>query len=246
MYSICILQLKMNYPGNKNIPGLIHKIVNQIPVCQRFCEPFAGSAAVSKFLSVLPDSKTYFIVNDLDPTAIDEFWFPSGGTITNMDGFDILGKLIFLKSGTQTFVFIDPPYHHSTRPNNTHLYKKEFSHADHVKLLETVLDLKCNCMIIHPVCDLYDHALQSWRTIQLSVRYHKKTSIEKLYMNYPEPEQLLSYVCTGKDCWDRQRIKRKGDRLIKKLMSLPAVERNYIIDRITQAYAEEHTTSSKT
>ena len=51
-------------------------------------------------------------------------------------------------------------------------------------------------------------------------------------MNYPWPAQLLTYRFTGTDCWDRQRIKRKGDRLIKKLLSLPEQERNYIIDRI--------------
>jgi len=42
----------MYYPGNKNIPGLIQKIVNQIPECKFFHEPFAGSAGVSNFLSV--------------------------------------------------------------------------------------------------------------------------------------------------------------------------------------------------
>ena len=33
---------------------------------------------------------------------------------------------------------------------------------------------------------------------------------------------------------ERQRIKRKGDRLVKKLLSLPEAERNYLVDRINQ------------
>jgi hypothetical protein len=31
------------YPGQKNIPGLIHKIINEIPYCSEFYEFFAGS-----------------------------------------------------------------------------------------------------------------------------------------------------------------------------------------------------------
>ena len=89
LYSIRILQPKMYYPGNKNIPGLIHKIINQIPDCSYFLEPFAGSAAVSMFLSVLPGIKTQFYINDLDPLVISNCRVPSGSTVTNIDGFDI-------------------------------------------------------------------------------------------------------------------------------------------------------------
>jgi len=227
----------MYYPGNKNIPGLLHSIINQIPVCEAFFEPFAGSAAVSRFLSVLPEINTMFYVNDLDPAATANYNFPSGTKVTTSNGFAILDKLIYFRSGTDTFVFMDPPYHHSTRPNNKNIYNKEFSHADHLQLLKSVLQLKCNCMIIHPKCNLYDQALKSFRTVQITVRYHNKTSIEKLYMNYPWPEQLLTYVLTGTDCWDRQRIKRKGDRLVQKLSTLPAAERNYIISRILQSFS---------
>jgi len=236
MYSIRILQPKMKYPGQKNIPGLIHKIVNQIPPCKKFYEPFAGTAAVSRFLSVLPGVEIEFLLNDLNSFATSYFNYPSGATVTNVNGFDIIDKVINSRSGTDTFMFIDPPYHHSTRPSNLWLYQHEFTNADHVQLLKSVLKLNCNCMIIHPDIDLYSQALKSWRSVELTVRYHNKTSIEKLYMNYPGPEQLLTYVCTGKDCWDRQRIKRKGDRTIQRLLSLPAMERNYLISRILQSF----------
>jgi len=79
---------------------------------------------------------------------------------------------------------------------------------------------------------VYDKGLEGFRKVQLTVRYHNKTSHETLYMNYPDPLQLHTYSTLGTDCWDRQRIKRKGDRVIKKLSQLPVTERNYIIDRI--------------
>lgn len=224
------------YPGNKNIPGLIQKIVNQIPPCVNFYEPFAGSAAVSTFLSIIPGVKLNYYINDLDERLTAKTDYPTGSIVSNNDFSIVLNKLITSAASNDNFVFIDSPYLHSTRINNINLYDYEFSDSDHLKLLSTVRNLKCNCMIIHPVCALYNQALHSFRTVQLTIRYHNKTSIENLYMNYPRPKQLLTYAVAGTDCWDRQRIKRKGDRLVQKLSSLPAVERNYIIDRLVQSF----------
>lgn len=226
----------MYYPGNKNIPGLIHKIINQIPPCKYFYEPFAGSAAVSTFLSLLPEINLKFFLNDIDPAVTEKFNYPTGSTVSNYSAINVLDYLITLAAGTDRFIFMDPPYHHSTRPKYISKYNYEMSHNDHVQFLSTAIDIKSNCMIIHPECSLYNHALKSFRTVQLSVRYHNKTSIENLYMNYQDPVQLLTYVYAGKDCWDRQRIKRKGDRLLHKLLSLPDVERNYILDRIRKQF----------
>ena len=226
----------MYYPGNKNIPGLIQKIVNQIPPCTDFYELFAGTAAVSTFLSRGSTEKPIFHINDLDPHVADNFVYPSGSIISNLPAVDIIKFLSTLPAHLNFFVFIDPPYHHTTRPFNKELYKFEMSHIDHIELLSSVQDLKCNCMIIHPQCELYDNSLKHFRTVQIKVRYHRKSSIVNLYMNYPQPTQLLLYGVAGKDCWDRQRIKRKGDRLVKKLQSLPDVERNYILSRLSISF----------
>jgi DNA adenine methylase len=222
----------MYYPGNKNIPGLIQKIVNQIPPCTDFYEPFAGSAAVSKFLSVLPGITLRYHLNDIDPAVTVNNNYPAGSIVTSIPAMDIIQSIKYIPEATGIFFFIDPPYHHESRPNNSHLYKFEMTHNDHVFLLCSLLNTKYNCMIIHPQCDLYNRFLFSWRTVQVKVRYHNKTSVENLYMNYPRPVKLLTYGMYGTDCWDRQRIKRKGDRLIKKLLSLNEAERNYILDRI--------------
>ena len=224
----------MYYPGNKNIPGLIQKIVNQIPPCTDFYELYAGSAAVSRVLSRLTGTSVRYHLNDIDPDVTDKYVHSAGGIVTNVPAVDLIQSLPNVGAAEIRFFLLDPPYHHDTRPSNHKIYRFEMSHSDHVHMLLTVGDLKYNCMIIHPQCDLYDRFLSSWRTVQVKVRYHNKTSIENLYMNYPQPTQLLSYGMYGSDCWDRQRIKRKGDRLVKKLLSLPGAERNYIIDRIQQ------------
>lgn len=225
----------MYYPGNKNIPGLIQKIVNQIPPCTDFYELFAGSAAVSKFLSVLDVPSVRYHLNDLDPEIAVRYDFPAGSTFTSVPAIDLIQSIKSMPAATDIFLFIDPPYHHDSRPSNTQLYKFEMTNEDHIQLLSAVRDLEFNCMIIHPQNDLYYQILESWRTVQIKVRYHNKTSVENLYMNYPEPVKLLSYGMYGTDCWDRQRIKRKGDRLIQKLLCLPEAERNYILDRISKS-----------
>ena len=226
----------MYYPGNKNIPGLIQKIVNQIPPCTDFYELYAGSAAVSKLLSVLEISYVRYHLNDLDQEITVKYDYPAGSRVTSVPAVEMLKTLKYLEDPGNIFVFIDPPYHFDSRPNNLHLYKFELTNDDHVQLLSAVQDLNYNCMIIHPQCDLYDRSLKSWRTVQLKVRYHNKTSLENLYMNYPGPVQLLTYGMYGTDCWDRQRIKRKGDRLVQKLLSLPEAERNYILNRLSTSF----------
>jgi DNA adenine methylase len=68
--------------------------------------------------------------------------------------------------------------------------------------------------------------------------YPGNKSIEGLYQwiyyNYPKPQVLHTYKYVGNDCWDRQRIKRKIERLTNKLIELPELERNAVISRITK------------
>lgn len=221
------------YPGNKAIPGVIHKIINQIPDCYNFYELFAGSAAVSQYLSVLARAHTVkYFINDVDPAVTVKFNYPAGSLVTNFEALDIIKSLLTVPAvSAWNFIFLDPPYLHNTR-SNSELYKYEMTVLDHEQLLSTVRDLKHNCMIIHPACDLYNHVLKSFRKVHLYIRYHSKTSHEVLYMNYPEPQTLLTYDLYGSDCWDRERIKRKGDRLIKKISGLPVLEQKYIVSRL--------------
>jgi site-specific DNA-adenine methylase len=231
----------MYYPGNKNICGVIQKIINQIPTATEIYELFAGSAAVSRELSVR-SRVSQFYINDLDPQVISDFScsYPAGSTITNIHAISILMYLTAVPAvHPGKFIFLDPPYLHDCRVGNTDLYNYEMSVADHTALLMIVRDLQHNCMIIHPECELYDQMLKDFRKVKLIIRYHNKTSHEALYMNYPSPTDLLVYDIYGTDCWDRERINRKGKRLINKLSQLPVLERNYILKTINKHFYYE-------
>jgi len=226
-----------NYIGNKKINGFYHKIINEIPKHKAYYELFLGSGAIAKLLmEVCP--KTWYSLNDKDWQVMSSFEFPSNikidkNGVSNIDAVSFLKLKEITTAGTDTFIFMDPPYLHSTR-NSPNLYKFEMSDKDHVQLLKAVLQLKCNVMIVHPKCELYDKLLSDWRKVQVKVRYHNKTSIECLYMNYEKPIELQTYKYLGTDCWDRQRIKRKRDSLIKKLLALPVQERNKIIQSVIE------------
>lgn len=139
-------------------------------------------------------------------------------------------------------IFLDPPYLHGTRSGNTNLYEFEMTDNDHVKLLSAVASMEQKIMIIHPKCELYDRMLADWRKVEIKIRYNRKTSIEYLYMNFAKTADLHNDDYLGSDCWDRQRIKRKSERLIAKFQKLPVLERNYLIKRINEIQSKNEET----
>ncbi|PKB18368.1 hypothetical protein [Flavobacterium sp. 5] len=222
-----------NYTGHKNINGLYQKIINQVPKHSMYAELFAGSAAIYEKFTV---PAAINILNEINPevyTLLCEKFKFKNVVLWNRDALEFLQKMKFIWYN-DVFVFLDPPYHHNSRPLATELYEYEMKDIDHVQLLETVLEMDCNIMIIHPKCELYDNFLHDWRKVEVKVRYHKKTSIECLYMNYPDPVELQDYSFLGKDCWDRQRISRKIEAYQKKFKKIPVLERNYIINKLNE------------
>jgi site-specific DNA-adenine methylase len=193
---------------------------------------FAGTGAIAKIVKNYA-SGTKVICNDINPDVAGKIKF-TDQAVSAVDAITYINNNLD-KLNNDDFVFLDPPYHPETRPNSLNLYKYELSAVDHEQLLSSVLKLKCPVMIIHPACELYDDNLildNGWRFVDLKIRYHNKISLERLYMNYAIPKKLLITKFLGKDCWDRQRIKRKGDRMIAKLKALPAPELQYILEKI--------------
>lgn len=217
----------MNYIGNKNIPGVIHKIVNEIPLHTDYLELFAGSGAVG--LELPPGHKVF---NDLNRDALQliKAADPTAYLIS-MDFADIL-KLYSSPAGNtkDTFIFVDPPYLHSTR-DSAELYEFELSDDRHIELIQLLRQATAKVMLIHPECELYNTSFKDWRSIEIKIRYNVKTSIERLWMNYGKQE-LQTYKFLGADCWERQSNKRKAQRFLLKGQHLPFNEGNYITDML--------------
>ncbi len=222
-----------SYPGNKNIDGVYHKIINEIPKCEVFRELFAGSAAIAAHVAT---SGAKIVLNYKSAEAYSFLTDAFPGAIVTNDCAISLIKQFPEKPNRPEVTFLDPPYRHGTRPNNTELYTHEMTDDDHVQLLSAILEKEQHhqFMIQHPDDELYNEKLSHWRKVEMTIRYHQKTSKEILYMNYQRPLQLQLYNFLGKDFGERQRIKRKGDRHVARLLKLPDLERNYILQRLKE------------
>lgn len=252
----------MKYVGNKNIDGVKQQIKSLIAPYDLFIELFAGSAAVSQFISAPPEK---LWLNDLIPETVEHFVYTSGGyKLTHLDAIDILQQIsstpagvytemttgsgaqskastgsLYTDSSTRargTLIFADPPYLPSTRPHSLDLYGFEPSDEWHVRFLECIQKCMHRIIIIHPVCQMYCDALKDWNYIEVKIRYRVKTSVERIWYNFPPPVEVVDYTAVGKNRTDRQRIKRQVNNIISKLETLPELQRNYVLKLVCENF----------
>ena len=132
-------------------------------------------------------------------------------------------------------MYLDPPYPLGSRSSKAKIYTHEMTDEDHVEFLTTVREIKADCMISTYDNPIYSEMLSDWHLETYMTSIHGQPKKELLYMNYPVPEKLHDYSYLGEDCWDRQRIKRKINRHVKKLQGLPPRERNAIIEALNKS-----------
>lgn len=230
----------MGYPGNKGNDGVYHSIINQIPPHKRYVELFLGSGQIMR--KKLP-APLMNIGVEINPEVIkSQNWEP----YEKLDAFQILqgDALKFVEGLTaqkwnkETFMYLDPPYPIGSRRNMNDLYEHELNDRDHVRLLKALRKLNCSIAISTYENPIYKKLLHDWRVVKFKTQTHRGTATEFLYMNYAEPSQLHDYRYLGKDFTDRQRIKRKIDRHVQRLMKLPPLERAAICNAIFKSNAD--------
>ncbi len=219
----------MPYIGNKNIDGVKQKITSLIPKHSVYIEGFAGAAGIARNIFTSAE-KIILIEKSKNQCNILKKEFPAAEVINDcmiqwMKNF----KYII---NPNAVIFLDPPYLFETRYNNIIYYDNELQYSDHVQLLMTLLQLPCYVIIIHPVHSLYDKMLFSWNYKDVSIRYHNKTSKERIYYNFSNDIDRNDYTGQGKNNIDRQRIKRKVDRFISKIKNLPEIERKVLLNKM--------------
>lgn len=133
---------------------------------------------------------------------------------------------------TKIFIYLDPPYRKSCLIGGRELYKYTMTDEQHEEMLRAVQKIKCNVMISHPDNKMYDKYLKGWTKEKCKVSYRGTIAYECIYYNYSKPDILHTYKYVGEDCWNRQGIKRKINRLTNKLSQLPALERNAVWSRV--------------
>lgn len=217
----------MGYPGGKGLAGLYQKIIALIPPHETYIETHLGSGAIFRNKKLAKCN----IGVDIDPDVLHSFKFNDNLIKKEMDAVDFLKSFQF--NGTE-FVYSDPPYIKDIRKNNRNIYRYEYSIEDHKELLNAIKILQCNVMISGYWSELYAEELSHWHSVQIKARTRSgEEAIEWIWMNYECPMELHDYRYTGINFRERERIKRKTQRWLNRLNTLPPLERQAIIHAIS-------------
>jgi len=131
------------------------------------------------------------------------------------------------------FVYVDPPYLMETRRQQRQLYRYEYSESQHIELLDCLKVLPCPVMVSGYWSKLYADMLAGWRVQSFEAWTRGNTpATEYLWMNYPRPLELHDYTHLGDNFRERERIKRKKARWVKRLKKMPLLERQAILSAI--------------
>lgn len=106
-----------------------------------------------------------------------------GVQIENLPAIELLKRY----DTKDVFIYADPPYLHSTRKN--HLYKHEMTDAEHIELLEALVNHPGKVMLSGYDNEIYNQYLKDWRKVSkdtLAEGGLKRTEI--LWMNYSDAQ----------------------------------------------------------
>ena len=203
----------MKYIGNKNIPGVLELLVNNLPKSQRYFSLFFGSGGfeTSKYTD-----DAYFICSDKNKDC--KKYESNTAVLEYFDYQYLIDDFVFT---ADDFVFADPPYTFSSRRSCRKYYKYEFDDNDHLKFLNSMRCLNAKIMITHPKCKKYNDILKNWIKIPFEYQTRKGIFKDCLWMNYRTSDiELLNYDALGKNFIDRQAIKRQRKNIINKFENM--------------------------
>lgn len=248
----------MAYPGGKG--GCYQKIINQIPPHRVYIETHLGGGAIMK----MKRPAALNIGNDLNPIILQVTASEiSPGGIVVLDrgaaplelaravdngvsggarpayffgAMDALAALVAVPFMDDEFIYLDPPYIMETRSTQRRIYQHEYSNQQHETLLLQIKRLDCAVAISGYWSEMYADLLAGWRSIQFTSQTRGGTPAEEwLWMNYDVPVMLHDYRYLGDGFRERERIKRKKLRWLKRLRRMDRLERAAIVSAIQES-----------
>ena len=223
----------MAYPGGKNGAGVFQILINLIPPHQTYIETHLGGGAIMK--NKRPARKSIGI--DIDPDVVAMWQSEAQG---RQDLIVIKGDaVVFLQEydfqGSE-FVYCDPPYMMETRKSGQ-LYSFEYNTEQHIDLLQTIASLPCHVMISGYWSELYYSHLKGWSVRNFEVQTRGGSpATEYVWFNYSEPVALHDYTFLGSNFRERERIKRKKQRWVNRLVKMPLLERRALLNAIKEVF----------
>jgi len=229
------------YPGNKGRDGVWQQIIAQIPPHDLYVEAFAGSAQV--LLHKRPAASSIAVESDAAVASA------LASTIARRA--DMAGVIVVWNDAVRwlekhrgefkqrTVVYCDPPYLGSVRSNpRRRYYAHELSEeALHVELLAVLSRLTTQgvfCLLSGYRSELYNAQLGHWRRVDYPTMTRGGPRTESLWCNFEQPAELHDYRPLGRNFRERERIKRKKQRWVRRLAGMDALERAAVIAAIDE------------
>lgn len=239
-----------SYPGGKSGAGVYQRIINLIPRHRILISAFAGHCGIVR--NIKPAEHT--VVIDADPDVC-QWWYdwrrgPEGRAleIHNCDSIEWLrfrfgltkysaaGSIVAAGGGTaatpysatgdEAFIFADPPYVLSERSHGKQ-YAHELYDEGHGRLLEVLTRIPATSAAVMACgynSPIYA-SLEPWRSIDHSVPTRGGLQDERIWMNYPETDDLHDFQYVGDSSRVRERIRRRQKSWLKNLNKMGVRER---------------------
>jgi site-specific DNA-adenine methylase len=220
----------MRYPGGKG--RTYQRIINLMPPHRVYIETHLGGGSVLR--NKRPAKLSIGI--ELDP-AVVACWRASPLAGVEIHEADATAFLRSFPFAGDELVYSDPPYVRSTR-RRARCYRFDYDDASHIALLAELKRLPCPVIISGYPSQLYADLLDGWRTVTMAVASHVGRMIEVAWLNFDPPERLHDHRHLGDDFRERERMRRKVDRWVRRLDRMAAVERNALISAVTERFPQ--------
>jgi site-specific DNA-adenine methylase len=223
----------MKYPGGKG--QTYQRLINLIPPHEAYIETHLGGGSIIR--NKLPAQINIGI--EIDPKVIEQWKTCQGHLNFELIHEDALTYLQRYHFTGKELVYCDPPYLRETRKKRGRLYRYDYSKNQHIELLKVLQCLPCMVMISGYHSSLYKESLTGWHTYSFESATHHGMSTEWVWMNYSPPTELHDYRYLGDNFRQRERIRNKSKRWVKRLQGMDVLERQALLSAIRSVTSEE-------
>ena len=221
------------YYGGKGSSGTYQKIINHVRPHDTLISPFLGNCALTRQIQW----PAQIIANDLDPYIIDQWRNAELGPrldLYNLPALAFLATVLKRPNLGRVVIYCDPPYPLDSRKNQQPRYSFEMTDHDHEEFLTAVRFLRVDCLVSTYPNERYAQQLSHWNRTEFQSMTRKGPATEWLFYNYPPPTVLHDARFAGNDYREREYIKRKAARWVKRYNAMPANEQQYILEAMVK------------
>lgn len=224
-----------SYFGGKGSMGAHQFIINHIPPHEVFISACLGLCYVLR--KIYPAQETIGI--EINP-KVYQAWCEAEKdrklTLINDNSHDWLYAHEWDHFRRQ-FLYVDPPYLMDARKSSRKVYFKEWTPMEHELYLKRLLWLdtlypSVLIMVQHYPHPLHDELLlrNGWHHADYEANTRQGIAKERIYMNYPTPDELHDYRYVGKDYREREVITKLKQKWTGQFQRMIPAEREAIFE----------------